>query len=90
MKGRINRTPGQAPSLKPLQKNILVIHYIEDLENVGKLDDSLQNKVPQRKKGTLPNGTYLSQYGLLLEEMSAAGKPPSSLHGGIHGVFRKK
>jgi hypothetical protein len=32
----------------------------------------------------------LSQYGLLLEEMSAAGKPPSSLHGRIHGVFRKK
>jgi len=37
-----------------------------------------------------PNGTYLSRYGLLLEEMSAAGKPPSSLHGRIHGVFRKK
>ena len=36
------------------------------------------------------NGTYLSRYGLLLEEMSAAGKPPSSLHGRIHGVFRKK
>jgi len=32
----------------------------------------------------------LSRYGLLLEEMSAAGKPPSSLHGRIHGVFRKK
>jgi hypothetical protein len=35
------------------------------------------------------NGTYLSRYGLLLEEMSAAGQPPSSLHGRIHGVFRK-
>ena len=41
-------------------------------------------------KGAGGNGTYLSQYGLLLEEMSAAGKPPSSLHGRIHGVFRKK
>jgi hypothetical protein len=33
---------------------------------------------------------YLSRYGLLLEQMSAAGKPPSSLHGRIHGIFRKK
>jgi hypothetical protein len=40
--------------------------------------------------GSELNGTYLSRYGLLLEEMSAAGKPPSSLHGRIHGVFRKK
>jgi hypothetical protein len=36
------------------------------------------------------NGAYLSRYGLLLEEMSAAGKLPSSLHGHIHGVFLKK
>jgi hypothetical protein len=36
------------------------------------------------------SGTYLSRYGLLLEEMLAAGTLPSSLHGRIHGVFRKK
>jgi hypothetical protein len=41
-------------------------------------------------QGDATNDTYLSRYGLLLEEMSAAGKPPSSLHGRIHGVFRKK
>ncbi len=36
------------------------------------------------------NGTYLSRYGLFLEEMSAPGMAPSSLQGRIHGVFRKK
>ena len=43
-----------------------------------------------RRNGLRTNGTDLSRYGLLLKEMSAAGKPPSSLHGRIHGVFRKK
>ena len=36
------------------------------------------------------NAAYLSRYGLFLEEMSAPRMAPSSLHGRIHGVFRKK
>jgi len=36
------------------------------------------------------NGTDLSRYGLFAEETSAAGTLPSSLHGRVYGVFRKK
>ena len=47
-------------------------------------------RVGIREMRVSPNGIDLSRYGLLLEEMSAAGTPPSSRHGGIHGVFRTK